>query len=235
MTLSAGPSQFLERCRVQADRFICTIDDSMWRVGAVLLATKDDAFAVVRKAPVEAEDYEFSGLYVLPGGMVRTCDLSDAKIRANAPALALRSLRSRVRKEAGLEIAESCEDPASELGPIVTSYRAKGQPRFTVVVAYRCSIESDLSLRTTDHSVDDVAWMKVPVAWARFAPANTMVIAHLLWPRLDESERRRARPHVEKAAGQCSAWATTLGLPRVPFPWADPRKLGSWRAAWSKI
>ena len=235
MPHSSELHDFLGRCRVQADGLVATSEDSPWRLGAVAMAHKDAAFAVVRKAPVEAEAYEFEGLYSLPGGMVRIRDLPEDAMDPGIEHLALRSLASRARREAGLELASDCKMIDGELGPVVTRYTAKGRQRFTLVIACTTQVQGHPMLKAGDRSVDHAGWMTVPIDWPRLAPANCLIIAHSLWSGLEEDERGRAREPVQAAAALCSSWARSLALPAVPVPWSDEDTLTAWRTGWSRL
>jgi hypothetical protein len=223
--------EMLSRCRVQADGFLSLSESTLWRVGAVLFARRSRAFALVRKARVARGTYEFAGLCALPGGMARRRD--PVVGFAWEPDDLLRASRlERAHREAGLAPEHLRALVAAPLGPIVTSYSAKGRQRFTLVVPFVCDVEAGAQLQVADESVDECFWMSVPPEWEGIAPANRVAIAHLLWSELDEGERAVARPHVLESTQRCSKWATMVGVPPVPPPWTASDELIAWRSAW---
>ncbi len=220
------------RCVPLPDGFLAPSIETRWRLGAVLMAECADAFAIVRKAPVANEAYEFAGLLTLPGGMVRFRDWPDGETPFDAEKLTRYSLHMRAKQEAGLDPSETKESLEAGLGPIVTSYFAKGQQRFTLIIVHKCQVKEMLSVASNDKSVDAATWVSKIDDWKRFAPANRLIVAHLRWSRLDRDEQEQARPSVETAAKECSAWAQSIGLPIVPVPWASSTELKAWRSGW---
>jgi hypothetical protein len=223
--------EMLNRCRVQSDGFVALSGSAPWRLGAVLFARRSGAFAVVRKAVVDGSAYEFAGLYALPGGMARLRESAeDATVSAGS--LLWASLLERGHREAGLT-PEHLRDPvAAPVGPIVTSYTAKGQQRYTLVVPFLCAVGAGAHLHVSDRSVDESCWMTIPPDWERIAPANRVAVAHLVWKEMDADQRTLARPHVDQSVRQCSKWAASVGVAAAPPPWADGDELNSWRYAW---
>src|SRR5438552_2008949 len=73
---------------------IWTIRNGECAIGVVLLAQHDRKIALIRKAPVEG--YEFSGMYALPGGLIRQTENSTFFESFT------RSMRDRARRECGL-------------------------------------------------------------------------------------------------------------------------------------
>jgi hypothetical protein len=118
------------------------------------------------------------------------------------------------------------------LGPIVTSYLAKGQQRFTLVVPFECEVEAGARLRVSDGSVDESSWIDVPPDWERFAPANCIAVAHLVWNEMDADQRAVARLHIEEAIRRSAAWATSIRVAPAPPPWAHGENLTDWHNAW---
>lgn len=227
--------ELLLRCISLPDGFLAPSIETRWRLGAVLMAECAGGFAVVRKAPVTNEAYEFAGLMTLPGGMVRLANWPDGETPFDAGKLTRYSLHARAKLEAGLDPSETKESVEAELGPIVTSYLAKGQQRFTLIVVYTCEVKAMASLAPNDHSVDEAIWVSKIDDWTRFAPANRLIVAHLRWSGLDSDEQEQARAAVESAAEECSAWARRIGLPTVPVPWASSTELKAWRSGWGDI
>jgi hypothetical protein len=224
-------TRMLARCRVQQDGFVSLSETTPWRIGAVLFARRSGTFAVVRKAPVPGGAYEFAGLYALPGGMARVGEHAQG-VTVSAGSVLEASLLERVHREAGLATEQLRELMPAPLGPIVTSYTAKGQQRFTLVVPLKCEVEAGAHLKVSDGSVDESSWMDVPPDWERFAPANCIAIAHLLWNEMDADQRAVARPHIDEAIRRSAAWATSIRVAPAPPPWAHSEKLTDWHSAW---
>jgi hypothetical protein len=217
----------------QEDGFFAPQSETPWRLGAVLLADRGDAFVMVRKAPVADGKYEFAGLLALPGGMVRVRDWVGDGGDIDTEALMIRSLDARVLQETSLRAENRSEIVAANLGPIVTSYSAKGKQRFTLLVAHTCQVSNKVALHTADHSIDEASWMPFAAEWNRFAPANCVAIAHLVWGRISAADQVVARPHVEEAIKKCSSWGEATGWLHLPGPWADADELAAWRSAWT--
>lgn len=223
----------VEHCLIQPDGFIALSDAIPWRLGAALFARNNDAFAAVRKAKVSDGKYEFTGLYALPGGMTRL-DPNREERSPSAQELLQGSLADRVSREAGLRRHQLSSLAYSELGPIVTSYTAKGRKRFTLIAFATCEVDRTAELQTTDRSIDETSWMSIPPPWEQFAPGNRIALAHLLWNAIGPAACEQARLSVAEAADQCSEWAMSIGVEPVPAPWADSDHLREWREAWPK-
>lgn len=209
-----------------SDGFLGIDESHCWRLGAVLFATGSDGFAAIRKAPVPGERYQFARLWALPGGMGRS-DRGPAGAAEELQA----SLRLRARREAGIDLAQDRALRELPLGPVVTSYHAKRKRRFVLILPYFTERE-DADLMASDRSVDEARWISVPPQWETFAPANRVILAHLLWPSLDHDARAQSRKPVAEALKRCALWARRVGIDPVPPPWAEPAQLDAWRARW---
>ncbi|MBP2513841.1 hypothetical protein [Sphingomonas sp. PvP018] len=233
MASDAVPSGMIKRCLVQPDGFLSLSDSASWRLGAVLFARRSDVFAVVRKAPVDLDAYEFAGLHALPGGMARARWSSDGQ-DASSEDILRSSLLDRVHREAGLA-NEHLQYPAlASFGPIVSSYTAKRQQRFTLIVPFVSGVASAARLLPSDQSVDESSWMSIPPAWDKLAPGNRITIAHLVWNDMDEDQRAAARLPVEQSARRCSDWGRSIGVAPVPPPWASSDEITTWREGWPR-
>lgn len=219
---------FLESCQSLDDGFFATSPEAAWRVGSVLHARWGDRFAAVRKAPVQCSRYEFEGLWALPGGMVRM----QGGRHSCEEALRV-AVEGRATREASMP-AGRCSDylPASHLGPVVTSYTAKGSRRHTLVTAMTCSVSAPSDLSAGDHSVDAACWMEMPPDWSTLAPANRLILGHLAWHALSRTQQDQAMEPLLAAIGQCAEWADEIGLPRAVAPWENLVELSKWRLAW---
>ncbi len=223
--------KFFESCSVQSDRFVATSEGTPWRLGAVLFARCANKFASVRKASVEGNKYEFSGLYTLPGGMVRSKDQSEA-YSLPVHALFHQSLVDRANREAGLVAKQMVDLRPSYIGPLITRYTAKGRQRFTLVVPYICTVEEGTRLNSSDRSVDRCLWMSLPPYWNKMAPANCVALGHLVWNEISDQERVIARPHIQRSCLECSNWATSIKVKPAPPPWASDDELLAWQGSW---
>lgn len=231
MSGGPSPSGTIERCRVQPDGFLSLSESTPWRLGAILFARRSNAFAVVRKAPVSGGGYEFAGLHALPGGMARASRSLNGETGSPQDILK-ESLLDRVRREVGLT-NENLHDPVfAPVGPIVSSYTAKGRQRFTLIVPFTSEVGPAARLQVSDRSVDEASWMPIPPAWEGLAPGNLVALAHLVWNEMGGSAA--ARPLVDGSARRCSEWAGSIGVAPVPPPWASCDEITEWRASWPR-
>ena len=212
---------FLRSLRRTDDGFAAQDEDDPWRLGTVLMACSKDRFVAVRKA--RKPHYDFSGLWAMPGGMVRS---QGAVLERDIEA----SLRTRAAAESGLAVESLKRAPG--LGPVVTAYDVAGLRRYVVVVAYVSDFPQPMSLNTSDASVTDAIWSVVPPPWSEFAPANRLIVGHLLWGRLEPAECLSAQPALQAALAECTAAAREIGWPAPLPPWEGAASLQAWRASW---
>jgi hypothetical protein len=227
-----GVEAFLRSCRILSDGFVARSESDRWRLGAIVFARSDQSFAAIQKAAPSSGTYEFKDLWALPGGMVRASNRQAGWGESEIAQLTIASSRQRADVEAGFP-ADHPQSlvPVGSLGPIVTNYTAKGQQRYTLVVVLEFEVSEPFELSPRDHSVQASRWMELPLRWDRFAPANRLAIAHLLWSRLSAEQKETARAPVEEAAMQCATWASDTGWPSPPRPWDPPSDLEKWRSA----
>jgi hypothetical protein len=225
-------SQFLESCQALKDGFVAIDDQSAWRLGTVLFARHGESFAHVQKAPVQSGRYEFSNLWALPGGMIRA--VAGAGQAATITSLAKVSMQQRAEKEAGIphhmtENATLCLN----LGPIVTSYTASnGKLCFTLMTAQECQLDNGIALHPSDKSIKAAGWIKPPLDWESYAPANRLIIAHKLWPNLTELDKDRSRAAIQAAVNQCTQWAQSVEMSPACGPYDKPRIIQRWVNSW---
>jgi hypothetical protein len=172
---------------------IWTIRGGRCAIGIVLLAQHGSEIIAVRKARVAG--YEFSNLLALPGGLVR----ADSSSRTFYSAVE-RSLYDRALRECGLR-KEAIENlRLVEADFPVTSYTAKGQRRFTLVVAARCEIYNFIPA-AADRSISEAVLLGAPLPLHEFAPANRIILAKCLpgtiWSAHDLSSLHEARVFCE--------------------------------------
>lgn len=178
--------------------------------------------------------YEFAGMYALPGGMVRAVTNPSGHNLAMDEIL-LASLCERVQREAGLQLFGEDMPRPTNLGPLITSYRAKGQKRYTLVATYQIEHAIETGLEVGDRSVDAAFWEAIPPVWECMAPANCLALAHLVWGLLGEEQRLIARPAIGRSLDQCCEWAAAIGAPVAVPPWADAESLAQWRTGWERL
>lgn len=226
--MGIGPEFFLPYLKLLDDGFVARAESSGWRLGSVLLARRNGDVALIQKAASGTDAYEFTDLWALPGGMIRAHEGDSSG--ADIPQLTRRSLQRRVALEAGIgpDISDAMTLVAT-LGPIVTSYTAKGRQRYTLMVVHSCQCPPGHQLVSGDRSVQAARWAERP-DWARLAPANCLILGHLLWGDLTEQARAEARPSLEAAAAACGQWAADVGVQAPPRPWDDAASLESWLA-----
>jgi hypothetical protein len=225
--------ELLQRCRPTSDGFCAMSEDNEWRLGAILFAKSPAGFVLVQKAPVSG--YEFSGLWSLPGGMVRNnSEAGTGSVSVNS--LALSSLMVRAEREAGLS-KELISDlkPCPYIGPVVTSYSAKGETRYTLIATFMVETYDSPSLAVSDHSVSDAKWEQAPIFWDEITPANRLILAHLRWSDLSETERSEAMPSLQQAFHFCSHAAELSGLPAPILPSQSAANVAEWLASWNEI
>lgn len=181
-----------------------------------------DAFAAIQKAP--RPNYEFADLWALPGGMVHA-DRIETVTASFVTAFAVK----RARVETGLPPVSAALAP---LGPIVTGYLAKGRQCFTVVSAFVGTVDVRNTLRPGDDTIQEAKWLSLPPDFLEFAPANQLILAHLLWPELPLALQDRLRNQLKSALETCAAAAAEAGLAAVVPPWSNTEALSAWRNAW---
>lgn len=222
--------EFLRDCVVTRDGFVSLRDDCRWRLGCVIFIQSGQRFVSLTKAVASGGFYEFAGLRSLPGGMIRM-QHGSASIVGDIPALLTASMSVRILLETSLALHSAVTLRPTGLGPVVTSYFANGKRRHTLVVAARCELPTEVSVASNDRSVMDAGWSDKPDL-AGFAPANRLLLSHLLWSMYGEEEKVAAVTSIEAAVQQCSAWAAEAGLPRAVPPWVDAEDLSIWSKSW---
>jgi len=222
----------LHTCKSLPDGFLGLDGESAWRLGTVLMVQSQAAFVVVRKANAEGGQYEFGNLVTLPGGMVRERDRLVEGGEIKIERLMLLSLANRVLRETSLILKDMPPLVLADLGPIVTSYFAKGKQRFALLVAHTCEMPEQVPLCPDDHSILEATWMPFAADWSSFAPANCVAIAHLVWSKLGPQDQKAAYPYIIRAIDRCKAWGVAVGFPCLPTPWAEGKVLDKWQGSW---
>lgn len=222
---SCGSGEFLQAARRTDDGFAAHDTCDRWRIGAVVFARSGDQFAAVRKAPKTG--YGFSGLWAMPGGMVRPqVDSTDFE------RVVQDALSTRAAAESNLTIRNF--ERAVGLGPVVTAYDVAGIRRHVVVMAYVAHLPHPDLLGVSDTSIAEAIWSEIPPDWIAFAPANRLILGHLLWASLDLAQRQSAESSLLAALDESTAAAEEIGAPVPAIPWADRASLEVWGASWPR-
>ncbi|MBW2713561.1 MAG: NUDIX hydrolase [Deltaproteobacteria bacterium] len=196
-----------------------TLEGTALTCGAVLLLREASGGRVlmVQKAP--RSGYEFSNLWVLPGGTLRSIDqeVEEGMVEAGR-----RTLCERLALETGLSLEGSTLQPVRSVDPPpVTCYTAKGKTRFTLVLLFfhepLPSPPRGLSPRCS--SIQGLRWCDPATCWDEIAPANQLLLANLLWNEWTQAQRAHLRPALEEAREKCTRWAQEAGFepPAMPF------------------
>jgi hypothetical protein len=191
-------------------------DSGIWtfdgRIGfgvVILLETSSGDLLLLKKA--SKSDYEFSGLFALPGGMIRAQQTADHDFPSDLE----RTIYDRLENEAGIfEHSLPHIAPAANT-PLVTSYTAKGSRRYTIVLPYLGQFKERANVESRSSSVQEPRWLhwrEVIPLLAQTAPANRLVIASYLWQRMDRTQRRDIAVSIDEAVQVCRGWACEVGL-----------------------
>lgn len=184
-------------------------------LGVVALIQRDDGFVrFIKKAP--RPDYEFSGLWTLPGGMVRSStNQSWSKALSD-------SLHRRVLLESGLELNSERNLEAIRVNPPpVTTYHAKGILRHTLVLPFTMTPDNLRFVDVNDPSVSDSRWLMPTDVLEWLAPANRLIVGWWLWPIITGNIREALRSPLERAWETCRDNAKFVCLPLPAKPWEN--------------
>ena len=220
--MGTNADTFLRQCQALPDGFVALGESSKWRLGGVVYARAGARFAAIQKT--QKPGYEFSDLWALPGGMVRDFSAPEAEVSI------AESVARRAAAEAGF--APTPVDLVHGLGPVTTSYTVDNAQKWTLVVAFECKMRSASSLQPSDHSVQAARWTESNRALTDFAPANQVIIGHLLWPEYDDIQRRAARDILEPPYAKCVDWANQAGVVPPAAPWSSSMDLEAWSQGW---
>lgn len=214
---------FLSSCSLQPDGFGAISADDAWRAGGVVFARAGGRFLAVRKALKEG--YEFAGLWALPGGMVRGQSGDEGFLTTST-----RALSDRFVAETGVQPGPMT--PARILGPVTTAYSVRGVRCYTVMTVFVSEPDDGQEPRTGDGSVSEAAWVKILPDLSTVAPGNRLILAHLLWPELDETQRTEALPLVSAAHAECVQAALEAGVASPAAPWDLSSTKDAWTGNW---
>lgn len=212
MTMSLA--DLVAACTFLSDGFAARSSADAWRLGAIcILRTGKGKHLLVRKAHRVEEEYEFSGLWSFPGGMVRDVNKGAETTGASLSfADVKRSLRKRILAETGLPadgITDLQVNPDSS--PLVSSYTAKGQRRYTLIVPFLAKILGDPILSSDEPSVSEVKIESLEKALPSMSPANSILaMRELGW---DSTQIRDSSQWA-----LCTGWALQAGVDSVGRP-----------------
>ena len=191
--------------------------DGRYGIGAILCMFVGGTSEILLVRKAARVDYEFSGLWTCPGGMVRA-----AQDSTSLEACIRNSLSLRVRMETGIVVEPNdCEPLSCFDKPLVSSYHAKGRRRYTVVLPYKVVLESPLSVSPEDSSICDAKWVEPPFCWNEIAPVNRVLLARIYWSKMCESDKDPARKALYSAIEDLRVWASCVGLSAIETDWID--------------
>lgn len=215
--------EFLSNCSFQPDRFGATSAGAAWRAGGVVFARADSRFLAVRKSLKEG--YDFAGLWALPGGMVRSQSDDESFLSTSR-----RALSDRFVAETGVQPGPIT--PARILGPVTTAYWVRGIRRYTVMTVFVSEPNVAQEPRPNDRSVSEAAWVEILPDLSTVAPGNRLILAHLLWSELDETQRAEVWPLVSAAHAECVQAASEAGVASPSAPWDLSATKDAWIGNW---
>lgn len=188
------------------------------QIGVVVLVCDHSGtspkFLLVQKAAKPG--YPFSDLWALPGGMVRTKDDQPANFTLLAT-----SAVERLRDETGLNIEPNRLKLNTEIPP-VTEYPVKGDTCRVIVLALELegTIASDTGqIRPTAKSIARCSFTDPLTIIDKLAPANRIILARFLWPRIPIEVRSHFEPSIREAIKFCNGVARTIDFPVIQ-PWS---------------
>lgn len=220
--------RFLSRCLVHSDGLTSPKSDDPWRVGVVAYIECDAAIALIQKSDGGTNDYEFEGLWAMPGGMVRG---SEEHRSEDVGGAATRSLAQRTLVELGISIQSiQSRGYSSTLGPIMSQYNRNGKFKQTLLVVRDFHMELQTELTPNDPTIRDAQWI-FDLDWRSIAPANRVALSHLRWDYLDPTRKEAAGKPIQEALDICGNWARAVGLVSPPAPWDAAERLADWKGS----
>jgi len=196
-------SAILRDCFFLNDGFAATKAGDKWRLGAVCIARSENGLSLlVQKAVKTGEQYEFSGKWSFPGGMLRAEHSEEAKPGDEVRIADLAAtLSNRLTAETGLKHEDiSRLELAHSYPPLVTSYTAKGSRRYTLIIPFFADLNQSATVGSADRSIFKAQWRKVDDAIEQMAPANS-IYAMLF------SNQSVAAITSSEAWRECRSWA----------------------------
>lgn len=185
-------------------------------LGALLVVERAETKELLFARKTYRPGFEGNDQFTFPGGMIRPQDRRESMARWIQESLAI-----RVAAEVGLEFhAYQNMAPLEVTPPVVTAYIAKGRRRHTVILPFVLSMTQVFSPWTQDPTVYDPGWYSPVQVWREITPANRLIAAYYLWPRLSQQEQTETKPFLDEAFTQAAGAAAEVQLPTPAIPWA---------------
>lgn len=189
-------------------------------LGAVLIVERQRSRNLLFAKKAYRPGFEGNGQLAFPGGMVRSTGQATSLTH-----MTWASLVARVAAEVSLDLqAHEAIAPLEGHPPVVAAYNAKGRRRHTALLPFVLSVSKTFTPAAQDATVYDAQWQEPMNCWTDITPTNRLIAAYYLWSRLSEGERARAKPSVEDALQQATAWAKEVQLPSPVPPWSESKE-----------
>ncbi len=190
--------------------------------GVVLFLREEPGGRVLMVQKALRDGYEFSDLWVLPGGMIRVGNPAPDEVGATLEESGSRFVQIRLALETGLKLErQALRALRGFWPPPVTRYKAKGRTRYTLVLPFSHDPLPSAPMELAPHcsSIQALGWLDPVARWEEIAPANQIILANLLWTQWSQKQRARVRPALEATREQCTRWAQEVGFepPALPF------------------
>jgi hypothetical protein len=191
--------------------------------GAVVFLREETGGRVLLVQKAERPGYEFSGLWALPGGMLRSVDSHvEQGLEEDLEEAGNRYVHIRTLQETGVALAQPEIRAVKTLfPPPVTRYKAKGKVRHTLVLPFtHPPLPSRVEpLIATCPSIAAASWCDPIKCWEEIAPANQLLLAHHLWAEWTVGQRKEVLPALEAAREKLTKWAQEVSFepPALPF------------------
>jgi hypothetical protein len=214
-------ASFLDQINIPSHDGIWLQENGKYEYGIGCVAfcqhSNDNSVLLIKKTPKQyKKTYEFGDMLACPGGMVRG---AEGKTWGEA---ILSSVQDRVLKETGIILNNPVSTMVLEPGfAPITCYNTRFGSKYTLTLHLIFPECEAKPTATDDPSVQEAIWQKLPLPWSQISPANRIILARILWPKLPKAERNDVRPIVQKAWDQCSQWGENVGLELHSPPWGQ--------------
>ena len=191
--------------------------DERFGLGAVLIVEHQRSRSLLFVKKSYRPGFEGNNQLAFPGGMVRSNGQA-----ASLTHMIWASLAARVAAEVSLDLrAYEAIAPLEGQPPVVAAYNVKGRRRHTALLPFVLSVSQPFTPASQDATVYAAQWQAPMNCWAEITPTNRLIAAYYLWSRLSAVERARAKPSVEEAFQQATAWAREVELPSPVPLWSE--------------
>jgi hypothetical protein len=216
MRLFDESALWLQHLSITEDGIVAS-HNGRFGLGAVLLLEYQQSRRLLMVKKSYRPGFEGNDQFAFPGGMIRSHGPT-----ASLNSMIWTSLAARVAAEVSFALQPTTPlIPQERQPPVVAAYHAKGRRRHTVLLPFALSVSGTFTPATQDTTVYAARWQEPITCWAEITPTNRLLAAYYLWPRLSEAEQMSAKPSVEDALHQATAWAREVGLPAPAVPWAE--------------